>query len=221
MSESAEYDAIAESYLKWASRVEFMVVSKEYTLFHVMIMLNEHGSLMGKRALDLACGDGRYTRLLHEHGCSSVTDMDASQRMIDLACRHKKHGDDTIVYLCADCTRLPPVATTEPCFDLVTAVHFLHYARTRDELRGMAQGIFDRLKTGGNFYCINHNVTASNDIMYNNDAHRKYGLVMYVDDMEKPYAFEVKPFDVDTREAMGFSFANHHLISDVYESVFT
>ena len=64
-SDSAIYDSIAEEYVQSKQKgVEKYV--EEYTCIDVMLksIRNEHGLLTGKRMLDLACGDGHYTRKL-------------------------------------------------------------------------------------------------------------------------------------------------------------
>ena len=43
------------------------------------------GDVNGKRALDVACGEGHYSRLLRQAGAEEVVGIDISERMIDLA----------------------------------------------------------------------------------------------------------------------------------------
>ncbi len=43
------------------------------------------GDLDGKRVLDVACGEGHFTRLLRSAGVAEVAGIDISERMIDLA----------------------------------------------------------------------------------------------------------------------------------------
>src|SRR5689334_18258965 len=43
------------------------------------------GDLGGQSVLDVACGEGFYTRLLKEQGASLAMGVDLSERMIDLA----------------------------------------------------------------------------------------------------------------------------------------
>ena len=57
----AEYDAIAEQY-RDSKRLPFREVIERRTLFELL------GDIRGKTVLDLACGDGFYTRLLKQAG---------------------------------------------------------------------------------------------------------------------------------------------------------
>ena len=53
----SEYDAIAGAY-KDSKQLSFRQYIKEYTLFQIL------GDISGEEALDLACGEGFYTRKL-------------------------------------------------------------------------------------------------------------------------------------------------------------
>ena len=43
------------------------------------------GDVRGQRVLDVACGEGHFTRMLRRSGAAEVVGIDISQRMIDLA----------------------------------------------------------------------------------------------------------------------------------------
>jgi hypothetical protein len=58
-------------------------------------------------------------------------------------------------YSVGDVTRLAPTALGQ--FDVVMGVYLLNYARSDDELRGMARSIAARLAPGGRFVGINDN----------------------------------------------------------------
>jgi SAM-dependent methyltransferase len=72
----------------------------------------------GRRTLDLACGEGRLSRLLRSLG-HTVVGVDASPTMVRLAATH----DDATPALLADGTALP---FGEEAFDLVVAYMCLH-----------------------------------------------------------------------------------------------
>ncbi|MXY55621.1 MAG: class I SAM-dependent methyltransferase, partial [Gammaproteobacteria bacterium] len=74
----AEYDAIARGYQE-SKRLPFREHIERHTLFQLL------GDVAGKTVLDLACGDGFYTRLLRQAGASQVTGVDISRAMIELA----------------------------------------------------------------------------------------------------------------------------------------
>ena len=73
-----EYDAIANAYRDF-KRLPFREYIERYTLFEML------GDVRGKKVLDMACGDGFYTRLLKQAGASGVTGVDVSAEMIRLA----------------------------------------------------------------------------------------------------------------------------------------
>ena len=77
MTEQPAYDAIAERYgaSKWLLSRHFI---ERYTLFEVL------GDLRGRPVLDLACGEGVYTRQFKREGAVALTGVDISPAMIAL-----------------------------------------------------------------------------------------------------------------------------------------
>ena len=74
----SEYDAIAGAY-KDSKQLSFRKYIEEYTLFETL------GDIGGVKALDLACGEGFYTRKLKHAGAGEVLGVDVSAEMIRLA----------------------------------------------------------------------------------------------------------------------------------------
>ena len=75
---STDYDPIAAQYRRaksqpWRHHVEL------YTLLELI------GPLDGLSVIDLACGDGFYTRLLRQRGAGRIDGVDLSQAMVHLA----------------------------------------------------------------------------------------------------------------------------------------
>ena len=75
---TTDYDPIAEQYQRskqqpWRTFIEC------YTLLDLI------GDLAGMAVLDLACGEGFYTRQIRQRGAVRVLGLDLSQGMIDLA----------------------------------------------------------------------------------------------------------------------------------------
>ena len=75
---------ISEAYSRWAASYP--------PLAHNPLMRLEETAVFGlipeirgKRALDLACGTGRYSRLLQQRGASQVVGLDLSSSMLDRA----------------------------------------------------------------------------------------------------------------------------------------
>ena len=75
---TTDYDPIAEQYKRskqqpWRAHIE---------AFSQMELI---GDPTGKRVIDIACGDGFYTRMIRQRGAAKVTGVDLSEKMIGLA----------------------------------------------------------------------------------------------------------------------------------------
>jgi SAM-dependent methyltransferase len=141
-----DYDAVSRQYQRaksqaWRGHIE------AFTLFDML------GDLRGKAAVDLACGEGHYTRLLPCLGARKVVGVDQSEGMIALARAQESEHALGIEYLVQDCRSL--LLPTE--FDVATAAYLLNYAASRDELAAMTSGIARCLKPGGRFVTVNSN----------------------------------------------------------------
>jgi ubiquinone/menaquinone biosynthesis C-methylase UbiE len=111
------------------------------------------GDLKGKSCLDLACGDGYYTRILKDKGAKSVVGVDISDTMVELAKKEEAKFNQGIEYLVGDVATLKDLGQ----FDLVTAVFLLHYAKTKEELLKMCIGIRKSTGKSRRFITINTN----------------------------------------------------------------
>ena len=75
---TTDYDKITREYKEsklqpWRTHIE------RFTLLSLV------GEVQGLRTLDLACGEGYYTRLLRRMGAEPITGVDLSKGMIELA----------------------------------------------------------------------------------------------------------------------------------------
>ena len=158
----AEYDAIARGYQE-SKRLPFRERIERHTLFELL------GDVAGKTVLDLACGDGFYTRLLRQAGASEVTGVDISRAMIELAEEQERRHPLGCRYVQAD------VAAFEPGegVDLVVAVYLLNYAKTSEQLRRFCRVSHDALAPGGRLVGLNNNVR---NLSTEPRSLRKYGL---------------------------------------------
>lgn len=143
---TAQYDAIAEDY-QATKESPLRRYIEAWSLFRML------GDVSGLSVLDLACGEGFYTRRISEAGAASVQGVDISPEMIRLAQMMEAEQPLGIDYLCAD------VATMEVqgSFDLVSGAYLLHYSPDLDALEAMCSNIAAQLKPGGRFVCINEN----------------------------------------------------------------
>jgi ubiquinone/menaquinone biosynthesis C-methylase UbiE len=140
------YDTIAGQYQRaksqpWRGHIE---------AFTFLGML---GDLMGKSVVDLACGEGHYTRMLPSLGAVKVIGVDRSEGMITLARAQESEHPLGIDYLVQDCLSL----TLPAEFDVAAAAYLLNYAASREELAAMTSGIARCLKPGGRFVTMNSN----------------------------------------------------------------
>ena len=160
---STDYDPIAEQY-KRSKEQPWRAFIEAHTL------MTRVGDLSGKSVLDVACGEGFYTRLLRRKGAARVTGVDLSPRMIELARAEEIQRPLGIDYMVGDGGDL---RFSEP-FDMVFAAYLLNYARDREELGRMCESIARCLKPGGRFVSVNCNPAAAFD-----------GAVSY-----RPYGFD-------------------------------
>ena len=135
-----EYDAIAEEY-RDSKQLPYREHVERHSLFQLV------GDVRGKAILDVACGEGFYTRLLKKAGASEVTGVDISGAMIRLAEDEERRHPIGCKYVQVD------VAAFEPSgpVDLVVAMYMLHYARTGEQLSRFCQVCHDALRPGGRF----------------------------------------------------------------------
>ena len=163
------YDSIAEQYVEF-KKAPYRTAVEQYTFFDLMLLKNEHERGKNARILDLACGNGHYTEKLRAlfPDCAYLCGIDISATMIDIAKVCAMENKSGIDYVCADGKDLP---IPEQPYDIVTAIYYLNYAQTRDELRAMIKGIYDQLKPGGRFYSINENIHSSSE-GFNNPLHK-------------------------------------------------
>src|SRR5262245_54525784 len=140
-----DYNAIAAEYKKckqqpWRSYIE------HFTLFGLI------GDLTGNSVLDLACGEGFYTRFLKKAGAGKTLGVDLSERMIDLARAEESRNPLGIDYLVQDAKMLELPEKV----DLVVAAYLLNYAANKEELRAMCQAVARNLKPGCRFITVNN-----------------------------------------------------------------
>ena len=75
---TTDYDPIAEQYKRskltpWRTHIECFT------------LLDTLGDVRGKSVLDVACGEGFYTRILQHLGAARTVGVDLSEGMIELA----------------------------------------------------------------------------------------------------------------------------------------
>jgi len=141
-----DYDAIAADYRR-AKQQPWRLAIESYTLMGLV------GDLERRSAVDVACGEGFYTRLLRRHGAARVVGVDVSEGMIRLAREAEEVAPLGVEYRVGDALRLDLPET----FDLAVAAYLLNYARDADELAAMCRGVARCLRPGGRFVAVNSN----------------------------------------------------------------
>lgn len=143
---TTDYNPIAEQYQR-SKQQPWRAFVESFTLMGLV------GDPTGLAVLDLACGEGFYTRLLRHRGAARVTGLDLSAGMIELAQAQEARHPLGVTYAVADAREL---SGKDPV-DLAVAAYLLNYARTGDELQAMCDGIARSLRPGGRFVTVNTN----------------------------------------------------------------
>lgn len=142
-----QYDNIAEQYAQSAEergdRERILLPSAKHYL----------GDLQGKKALDLACGSGYFTRLIKEWGAEHVVGVDISEEMIELADQRERQSQQGIEYHVGDVSESRKFGQ----FDVIFAGFLLHYSASIEQLQRMCKTISLNLQKGGRFVSFNEN----------------------------------------------------------------
>jgi ubiquinone/menaquinone biosynthesis C-methylase UbiE len=198
-----DYDEIAEEY-KRSKQVAWRYYIEQYSLCELA------GEVSGLSVLDLACGDGHYTRMFKKMGASRVVGVDLSAKMIELATTAEETEPLGIEYLVGDARSVHFKAS----FDVVLAAYLLNYARAEQDLLLMAKAIHRSLKPGGRFVTVNNNPNQQLSSFGNT---RKYGFVKTAASELRSGAAIRYTFLQDGEE---FVIENYHLAAATHVSVF-
>ncbi|MDK2741953.1 MAG: class I SAM-dependent methyltransferase [Nitrospira sp. BO4] len=201
---TTDYNAIASQYKQckehpWRSRIETFSILKRL------------GNIEGKKVVDVACGEGFYTRKLRQWGAGQVVGIDLSEAMIRLALDQEAHHPLGITYRVEDaCTE-----RVQQEFDLAVSAWLLVYARNQDELLAMCRGLASRLKPGGRFVTF----TGNPDLYtFRHTDYRKYGFTITLTD----HAYEGAPIVWTVYlDDSSIQIENYYLPLEAYESAFT
>ena len=169
------------------------------------------GKIDGFSVLDLACGEGFYTRRVQRRGAGKVVGVDISEGMINLAREAEKHNPLGIDYVTADIKGMGRIGQ----FDRVVASYLLNYARTGEELFQMCRTIALNLKPGGKFVSINNNPDQPPESF---PLMRKYGFGKRLSGgLEEGAVITYEFF----REGQQFSIDNFYLSRETHKQAFT
>ncbi|HEU4408236.1 MAG TPA: methyltransferase domain-containing protein [Polyangiaceae bacterium] len=139
----ADYDHVAAQYKRFKES-PFCRYAEEPTYFRHI------GDLSGEAVLDLACGEGHYTRRIKARGAARVVGVDLSEGMIALARDQERQHPLGVEYLVGDGAGLGKLGS----FDRVTASYLLNYAPDRPALVRMCRTAYENLRPGGRFVTL-------------------------------------------------------------------
>jgi len=137
-------------------------------------LLQTIGDISGQKVLDIACGNGRVTRLMAEKG-AHVSGIDFSETMIADAKSIETKKTEKIPYSVGDIFELGKIGDGN--FDLITAVFALHYAPSEQHLLQCLKDVFNNLKTGGRFVSLAGHMDKYASLSSAEEGNRHYALV--------------------------------------------
>jgi 2-polyprenyl-3-methyl-5-hydroxy-6-metoxy-1,4-benzoquinol methylase len=151
-SQAEQHDIVKQKYDEVQSDGRYEEGMARMALYHHHcqdpVIFRTLGDLRGKSLLDLACGDGFYTRRFRtECAANPVMGIDLSPKQIERAEAIEQREQLGIEYRVGDVTSL----NLERRFDIVTAIHLLHYLENGAEIESALRGIHKTLSGGGHF----------------------------------------------------------------------
>lgn len=174
-------------------------------------LLNLLGNVTYLDALDLACGNGFYTRILKHQGSVQTFGVDISDEMINVARTIEFEELQGISYMVKDVSKLKKIGS----FDVVIAAYLLNYAQNEAQLKAFCKTIYQNLKPGARFVGVNDNVHQNPETY---DLTKKYGFVKSLSDDRKEGSPIHYTFFKNGKK--DFSFNNYYLNPETYERVF-
>ena len=151
-SKEAQHEVVKQQYDEVQSDGRYEEGMARMALYHHHcqdpVIFRTLGDIRGKSLLDLACGDGFYTRRFRtECVANPVMGMDLSPKQIERAQVIEQREQLGIEYRIGDVMSL----NLERQFDVVTAIHLLHYLENAAEIESVLKGIHQTLRDGGHF----------------------------------------------------------------------
>lgn len=200
---AAIYDKFARQY-KASKSLPFRKYIEWYS-YHKLL-----GDISQKSVLDLACGEGYYTRRIKKMAAATVVGVDISEKMIELAKQQEKNDPLGIEYLIGDVMLIGKIGS----FDLVVASYLLNYSRTKEQLLKMCQTVAVNLNSGGRFVSINNNPDQPPESF---PICEKYGFTKSLSGPLKEGAAITYEF---FRSGQKFQFDNYYLSTETHDWAF-
>ena len=199
------YDNFAKSY-KDSAELPYRKSIEEYTIMKLC------GDVKGLKVLDLACGEGPYSRKMKIKGASEVFGVDLSSEMIKLAQASEKETPLGCKYIVHDVLTLEKIGE----YDLVLAIYLLNYAQTKEELFKFCESAYKNLKKGGRFVGYNANPFDLGGI---STELKKYGVIRQSKKEGRKEGDPIK-ITIYNKDGSEFSFNNFWWSPETYEEAF-
>ena len=199
-----EYDAQAPDY-RASTELPIRTFSDHFMVRRVI------GDAAGKQVLDLACGEGHYSRLLRSSGAAEVVGVDISAEMIRLAEEAEATTPLGCRYLVADVATL----RLERRFDLVLGNYLLNYATDRRQLSALCHAIACHLEPGGRFVGLNLNMQLA---PADYPASRSYGFEISAPDPRSEGDTIV--IEITNPDGSHVTLENRYLAPETYSAAF-
>jgi SAM-dependent methyltransferase len=172
----ADHDSVKQQYDEVQSDGRYEEGMARMALYHRHcqdpVIFRTLGDIRGTSLLDLACGDGFYTRRFRiECGAAPVTGVDLSPKQVERAQAIEQRERQGIDYRVGDVLSL----NVERRFDTVTAIHLLHYLESTAEIEAALASIHGALSDGGRFVTMIANPEFDLDRHDPSDSKTKFG----------------------------------------------
>jgi toxoflavin synthase len=201
------YQNIEEDYGK-----SKMLPARRY--FEIPSFLRELGQLENEDVLDLACGEGFYTRMVRSRTKGEVYGADISPGMIELAEKQLESTGDDIQYIVADCSA--PLELNQK-FDVVLAAFLLVYAQNEKMLYKFVKNAYASLKPGGRFIGIDRNHARNAEHI---PTLRKYGYNVVYDKDKFEEGDIIKILIRNDELGIDFEIHNYYHSKETYQRAF-
>ncbi|MBY5968231.1 class I SAM-dependent methyltransferase [Halomonas denitrificans] len=133
-------DALAERYDQLAQDPRYCIFTGS-----VLHYLGLEEGVVGKRVLDVGCGNGDLAADMRRQGASEVVGVDISPAQIALA--RQRHGGLGTTFRVEDAYQ--PLALPEAPFDTLVSVFAFHFIQDPEQLARACRNLFEALKPGG------------------------------------------------------------------------
>jgi SAM-dependent methyltransferase len=195
-----EYNVGAEGYQKATQR--FMrKCAYEPTL------MENFPNVKGKRVLDIACGDGLATRIIASLGAKEVVGIDISDELIK---RTRNFHTPNVQYHVRDA--IHEDLSEFGRFDVITAVMFLHYSQSKQDLKRAIQNVGQVIVPEGIFYTM----TVNPELLRR--GYCDYGVRITPESSQEGSRVKTELHSLDWKKFCEFS--NFYWTQETYNSIF-